>query len=109
MVQRRDQILPGIIIDIPICRFIDIEKRRSWLAPDASNGNSRATSTVIGPTASGRRGRFIVLGSSGECLPVSRGVLSHSGSSSMYSSCDSESEAFHSARCSLDIENNGEY
>ncbi|XP_067014463.2 uncharacterized protein [Anabrus simplex] len=45
----------------------------------------------------GRRGRFIVLGSSGECLPVSRAACS------VYSSCHSESdEEYHSARTSLE-------
>lgn len=45
-----------------------------------------------------RRGRFIVLGSSGECLPVTRG--GEGGSS--YSSCQSSEEEFHSAKTSLD-------
>ncbi|KAK7864330.1 hypothetical protein R5R35_009174 [Gryllus longicercus] len=50
---------------------------------------------TLGP--GGRRGRFIVLGSSGECLPVSRAACS------LYSSCQSESdEEFHSARTSLE-------
>ncbi|GAB0099238.1 Poly(ADP-ribose) glycohydrolase [Sergentomyia squamirostris] len=56
---------------------------------------------VIGPTASGRRGRFIVLGSSGECLPVTRRSLSQCTSSSIYSSCDSSDDEFHSARDSV--------
>lgn len=60
----------------------------------------------------GRRGRFIVLGSSGECLPVSRlNVMDSSGS--LYSSCDEldelgdtdeDDEVFLSARESLDTE-----
>jgi hypothetical protein len=56
------------------------------------------------PSPSGRRGRFIVLGSSGECLPVSRQPL---GACSLYSSCNSTSaasEEFHSACTSLDTE-----
>ncbi|GFG28940.1 hypothetical protein Cfor_00345 [Coptotermes formosanus] len=58
------------------------------------------------PSPSGRRGRFIVLGSSGECLPVSRQPL---GACSLYSSCNSTSaasEEFHSACTSLDTEDN---
>lgn len=42
----------------------------------------------------GRRGRFIVLGSSGECLPVNRSGLlaaARDSAGSMYSSCDSGS------------------
>ncbi|XP_021924536.1 uncharacterized protein LOC110832134 isoform X3 [Zootermopsis nevadensis] len=56
------------------------------------------------PSPTSRRGRFIVLGSSGECLPVSRQPL---GACSLYSSCHSTSaasEEFHSARTSLDNE-----
>lgn len=63
--------------------------QRDWLRP---------------PSPSSRRGRFIVLGSSGECLPVSRQPL---GTNSLYSSCHSTSaasEEFHSARTSLDTE-----
>ncbi|GLG92694.1 Poly(ADP-ribose) glycohydrolase [Gryllus bimaculatus] len=55
---------------------------------------------TLGP--GGRRGRFIVLGSSGECLPVSRAACS------LYSSCQSESdEEFHSARTSLEHDDSG--
>lgn len=46
-----------------------------------------------------RRGRFIVLGSSGECLPVKRKPESRS---SLYSSVESSEEEFHSAKTSLD-------
>lgn len=46
-----------------------------------------------------RRGRFIVLGSSGECLPVKRKPDSKS---SLYSSAESSEEEFHSAKTSLD-------
>lgn len=48
-----------------------------------------------------RRGRFIVLGSSGEHLPVTRQAQQES-SSSRFSSCESSEEEFHSARTSLD-------
>lgn len=47
-----------------------------------------------------RRGRFIVLGSSGECLPVKRHPLKEDSSS--YTSCESSEEEFHSAKNSLD-------
>ncbi|KAG5866492.1 hypothetical protein JTB14_004014 [Gonioctena quinquepunctata] len=47
-----------------------------------------------------RRGRFIVLGSSGECLPVTRKPLEEEGS--VYSSCGSSEGEFLSARTSLD-------
>ncbi|KAK9888526.1 hypothetical protein WA026_000776 [Henosepilachna vigintioctopunctata] len=48
-----------------------------------------------------RRGRFIVLGSSGECLPVTRRPLQTM--KTIYSSCNSSSEDdFHSAKTSLE-------
>lgn len=47
-----------------------------------------------------RRGRFIVLGSSGECLPVKRNPLKED--SSDYTSCESSEGEFHSAKNSLD-------
>lgn len=47
-----------------------------------------------------RRGRFIVLGSSGECLPVKRHPLKED--SSNYTSCESSEGEFHSAKNSLD-------
>ncbi|XP_048514180.1 uncharacterized protein LOC105689719 isoform X2 [Athalia rosae] len=49
---------------------------------------------------SNKRGRFIVLGSSGEVLPVTRKSL---GQVSVYSSCNSQStDSFHSAKESVD-------
>ncbi|KYB27721.1 hypothetical protein TcasGA2_TC032986 [Tribolium castaneum] len=48
-----------------------------------------------------RRGRFIVLGSSGECLPVTRKPVD-SPPKSVYSSCESSEEEFLSAKTSLD-------
>lgn len=45
-----------------------------------------------------RRGRFIVLGSSGECLPVSRKPLEEENSE--YSSCESSESEFYSAKSS---------
>ncbi|XP_019867161.2 uncharacterized protein LOC109596122 isoform X2 [Aethina tumida] len=53
-----------------------------------------------------RRGRFIVLGSSGECLPVTRKPLKQEDS--LYSSCDSSEEEFHSAKTSVDDESEDE-
>ncbi|XP_045470669.1 uncharacterized protein LOC123677958 isoform X2 [Harmonia axyridis] len=47
-----------------------------------------------------RRGRFIVLGSSGECLPVTRRPLETMRT--IYSSFDSSDEEFHSAQTSLE-------
>lgn len=73
-----------------------------------------------GPTASGRRGRFIVLGSSGECLPVNRiaakrqlfaksSTTNRTDSNSTYSSCNSSDgnddvgeEKYYSAKTSFD-------
>lgn len=49
-----------------------------------------------------RRGRFIVLGSSGEHLPVTR--KAQETGSSRFSSCESSEEEFHSAKTSLDDE-----
>uniref|UniRef100_A0A336LHU1 poly(ADP-ribose) glycohydrolase n=1 Tax=Culicoides sonorensis TaxID=179676 RepID=A0A336LHU1_CULSO len=74
----------------------DKNKRRSYLAPDNVTG-----STNIGPlTLNDRKGRFIVLGSSGECLPVNRKPISHD---SLYSSCESSNDEFHSAHESPEI------
>lgn len=48
-----------------------------------------------------RRSRFIVLGSSGEVLPVTRQL----GQTSVYSSCNSQStDSFHSAKETIDEE-----
>lgn len=47
-----------------------------------------------------KRNRFIVLGSSGEVLPVTRKSL---GQMSVYSSCNSQStDSFHSAKDTID-------
>lgn len=51
-------------------------------------------------TLNNRRGRFIVLGSSGERLPVTRAPLERS--SSRFSSCESSEDEFHSAKTSQD-------
>lgn len=53
-------------------------------------------------TATNRANRFIVLGSSGEVLPVTRKSL---GQMSVYSSCNSQStDSFHSAKETIDEE-----
>uniref|UniRef100_A0A6P7FKF7 poly(ADP-ribose) glycohydrolase n=1 Tax=Diabrotica virgifera virgifera TaxID=50390 RepID=A0A6P7FKF7_DIAVI len=49
----------------------------------------------------GRRGRFIVLGSSGECLPITRKPYEEE-SRSEYDSCESSEGEFHSAKTSVD-------
>lgn len=53
-----------------------------------------------------RRGRFIVLGSSGECLPVKRNPMLRAAS--RYSSCSSSDEEFHSAKTSVEDESEEE-
>ncbi|XP_053600912.1 uncharacterized protein LOC128669814 isoform X1 [Plodia interpunctella] len=71
---------------------VELTKRKCWLSPDGSTLNNR-------------RGRFIVLGSSGECLPVTRGPGHHNldtQEDSLYSSCNSSDDEFHSANDSFD-------
>lgn len=85
----------------------------------SKDGGSNNPSVVTGPTASGRRGRFIVLGSSGECLPVNRKLkknpqsvsnahCTRTDSNSIYSSCNSSEteseneEKYFSAKTSFD-------
>lgn len=66
------------------------------MAPD-----NVTAATHIGPlTINNRKGRFIVLGSSGECLPVNRKPISQD---SLYSSCESSSDEFHSAHESPEV------
>ncbi|XP_056636959.1 uncharacterized protein LOC130901183 isoform X2 [Diorhabda carinulata] len=50
----------------------------------------------------GRRGRFIVLGSSGECLPITRHPVVEDDSRSTYDSCESSEGEFLSAKTSVD-------
>lgn len=57
------------------------------------------SSGSVGNMFNNRRGKFIVLGSSGEVLPVTRRPLQKNSSSSISESSDDE---FHSARTSLD-------
>ncbi|CAK1548425.1 unnamed protein product [Leptosia nina] len=71
---------------------VELQKRKCWLSPDAGTLNNR-------------RGRFIVLGSSGECLPVTRNSGLQSAETqedSLYSSCNSSDDEFHSANSSFD-------
>ncbi|XP_048004544.1 uncharacterized protein LOC125240619 isoform X3 [Leguminivora glycinivorella] len=68
---------------------VEILKRKCWRSPD-------------GATLNNRRGRFIVLGSSGECLPVTRTPPGRDQEDSPYSSCNSSDEEFHSANDSFD-------
>lgn len=77
---RKIQLLPGV----------ELTKRKCWLSPD-------------GATLNNRRGKFIVLGSSGECLPVTRPPNQmDTQEDSLYSSCNSSDDEFHSANDSFD-------
>ncbi|XP_058056887.1 uncharacterized protein LOC131208251 [Anopheles bellator] len=92
----------------------DINKRRSWLSPErppAPVGGTGGPPSVCG-SGGGRRGKFIILGSSGECLPVNRHPLripsgpeqgTRPGS---MSSCDSDE--FHSAKDSFEEDEDDE-
>ncbi|XP_055639878.1 uncharacterized protein LOC129777557 isoform X2 [Toxorhynchites rutilus septentrionalis] len=85
----------------------DINKRRSWLSPDrfgpgGSSVPNSSTGSTSGVLTGGHRGKFIILGSSGECLPVNRHPLKISMRKDSYSSCESSNEEFHSARGSFD-------
>lgn len=74
---------------------VELQKRKCWLSPNMETLNNR-------------RGRFIVLGSSGECLPVKRSSgLSNleTQEDSLYSSCNSSDDEFHSANESFDYGN----
>ncbi|XP_035430092.2 uncharacterized protein LOC118262659 isoform X8 [Spodoptera frugiperda] len=69
----------------------EFTKKKCWLSPDGGMLNNR-------------RGRFIVLGSSGECLPVTRstGAQQDGQEDSLYSSCNSSDDEYHSANDSFD-------
>ncbi|CAG4923884.1 unnamed protein product [Colias eurytheme] len=71
---------------------VEMQKKKCWLSPDTETLNNR-------------RGRFIVLGSSGECLPVTRtsGLpTAETQEDSLYSSCNSSDDEYHSANNSFD-------
>uniref|UniRef100_A0A182PBB0 poly(ADP-ribose) glycohydrolase n=1 Tax=Anopheles epiroticus TaxID=199890 RepID=A0A182PBB0_9DIPT len=86
----------------------DINKRRSWLSPERPTAHS----SVCSGTGSNRRGKFIILGSSGECLPVNRHPLRIPDGTAQQqlgltrpdtlSSCGSSQDEFHSAKDSFD-------
>ncbi|XP_052865294.1 uncharacterized protein LOC128271715 [Anopheles cruzii] len=86
----------------------DINKRRSWLSPERPPAPTGGTSP---PSGGGRRGKFIILGSSGECLPVNRHPLRIPGPEpgtrpDSMSSCDSDE--FHSAKESFEEDEDDE-
>ncbi|XP_077293936.1 uncharacterized protein LOC143916623 isoform X2 [Arctopsyche grandis] len=66
---------------------VEIWRSKCRLAPETNTLNNR-------------RGRFIVLGSSGECLPVKRPIVELCDS--LYSSCNSSFDEYHSANTSFD-------
>lgn len=68
-------------------------------APVSSNRNNILNAENA---LNNRRGRFIVLGSSGECLPVNRKPVNMEQGKSLYSSCSSSDDEFHSAKTNLD-------
>ncbi|XP_058823675.1 uncharacterized protein LOC131684645 isoform X2 [Topomyia yanbarensis] len=84
----------------------DINKRRSWLSPERPLGNGSplhsSTGSTSGVVSGGHRGKFIILGSSGECLPVNRHPLQIATGTDSFSSCESSNDEFHSARGSFD-------
>lgn len=82
-------------------------KRRSWL--NLPENKSRSQNSAENDKASSeekRRGRFIVLGSSGECLPVNRENSSRTGSflTNLDGESDGDDDVFYSARNSVDDE-----
>lgn len=97
--QARSQILiQGASSSTPTCDSVDtdselvIQERPSWLSAR--------------PVLTPGQGKFIVLGSSGECLPVNRDK-SRSVSCDPFASCETSSESseeFHSARESVEDE-----
>lgn len=99
-----------MLIDSFITEFVESKESSSpQRIPDIRprpNGSSiRSQSPVkLGKSTSNAsmRSRFIVLGSSGEVLPVTRKSL---GQLSVYGSCNSQStESFHSAKDSTENE-----
>ena len=77
----------------------DIRRARPNGRSESNRSSSDSPSKVAGAKS---KSRFIVLGSSGEILPVSRKSL---GQMSHYGSCNSQSsESFHSAKDTLDDE-----
>ena len=82
-------------------------KRRSWLnLPENKSRNQNSVENERASSEEKRRGRFIVLGSSGECLPVNRETSSITGSflTNYDGESDGEDDVFYSARNSVDDE-----
>ncbi|CRK97424.1 CLUMA_CG010813, isoform A [Clunio marinus] len=88
----------------------ETNKRRSWLnLPENKSRSQNSIENDKQTNEEKRRGRFIVLGSSGECLPVNRefSTKTQSKSASFFANGDGESdddEVFYSARNSLNEE-----
>lgn len=92
---------------------VDLEgtnKRRSWLNLPENKNRSQNSAENDRTSEEKRRGRFIVLGSSGECLPVNRENSSRSGSffTNHDGESDGEDDVFYSARNSVDDESGSE-
>lgn len=84
----------------------EIDKRRDWLNLPENKGRTQNSTELS--TDEKRRGRFIVLGSSGECLPVNRQISKDKAASFFANGSDredtDEDETFYSARNSLNAE-----
>jgi len=84
----------------------EIDKRRDWLNLPENKGRTQNSTELS--TDEKRRGRFIVLGSSGECLPVNRQISKDKAASFFANGSDGEDtdedETFYSARNSLNAE-----
>lgn len=84
----------------------EVNKRRNWLNLPENKGRSQ--NSVELTSEEKRRGRFIVLGSSGECLPVNRQVSKDKTASFFANGSDGEDtddeDTFYSARNSLNEE-----
>lgn len=95
---------------------LDLEgtnKRRSWLNLPENKVRSQNSSEMTSEEK--RRGRFIVLGSSGECLPVNREFLSKSSNADSFfangdgeASEDDDNDVFYSARNSIQEESDSD-
>lgn len=101
---------PPEILSVPVITQESCSTHRSG-SSSPSNDNSNLLSDKIRlevekerkqklASLNNRKGRFIVLGSSGEHLPVTRNP--GESNSSRFSSCESSEEDFHSAKTSLD-------
>ncbi|KAL7033760.1 hypothetical protein ACKWTF_007714 [Chironomus riparius] len=88
----------------------EIGKRRNWLNLPENKGRIQNSTELSSEEK--RRGRFIVLGSSGECLPVNRQISKDKAASFFANGSDGEDtdedETFYSARNSLNAEDDDE-